>query len=136
MKLTVIPVVVGVLGTVPKNLKMDWMNWKLEELKLSRPQTTKIGQDTNRTEICCQSDSSEKLSVIEYLTPLFFSLPYLVRWLLLSLLKAAKELLKEGRKRQRYFLNFSFIFGVSYGYSVTRCLSGLLENSHISLIRR
>ena len=36
--MTVIPVVCGVFGTIPKDLKEDWKNWKLEESRLCRLQ--------------------------------------------------------------------------------------------------
>ena len=53
-----------------------------------------------------------------------------------SSVKAAKELLKEGRKETRISFKFQLRFYVSYGNSVVKkCLPGLLENSCISQTR-
>ena len=66
INVTVIPIVVEAHGTVPKNLKKDWMNWRfVKRLKPSRPQHYKnwlryLEGPWRSEATCCHSNSSEK----------------------------------------------------------------------------
>ena len=67
MKVTVIPIVVGALGTVPKNLKKILNELKTRE-RIVNVQTTALLKSARiprkvletREDFCCLSDSSEK----------------------------------------------------------------------------
>ena len=66
MKVTIIPVVIGALGTVTKGLKRDWRAWKwqgkwrLSKLQHYWDQPEYREESWRLEETCCHSNSSER----------------------------------------------------------------------------